>query len=157
MATLKNAFVFTTAVFLSIFANIKQQRPCVPTSLQPTRYVFPLQEIENVFAVPVRHGRRFGGIVGRHRVRRVGRRARPARRSARRRARPGPKVRAPRTGADAQRLPVRQVLPVRTATGVQHQTPADRRGRVAQAKLDFLAAQYIHRGADRVLFERQPD
>jgi len=62
---------------------------------------------------------------------------------------------APRTGAVAERLPFRQVLPVRTAAGVQHQAPANRHHRFAQAELDILAAQHIHGPVDHVLLEQQ--
>jgi len=65
----------------------------------------------------------------------------------------GAEMRAARAGAVAQRLPFRQVLPVRTAAGVQHQTLANGRDRFAQAELDILAAQHIHCTADHILLE----
>jgi len=67
----------------------------------------------------------------------------------------GAEMCAARTGAVAERLPFWQVLLVREAAGVQHQTLADRRHRFAQAELDILAAQHIHCTAHHVLLEQQ--
>lgn len=47
---------------------------------------------------------------------------------------------APRTGAVTERLPFREVLPVRTAAGIQHQALANRRDCFAEAELDILAS-----------------
>jgi len=59
----------------------------------------------------------------------------------------------PRTGAVAERLPFRQVLPVRTAAGVQHQAIANSHHSFTQAELDILAAQHIHGSFDHLLLE----
>jgi len=64
-------------------------------------------------------------------------------------------MRAARPRPVAGRLSVRQVLPVRAATGVQHQAAADRGRRVAQTESDILAAQHIHGPVDHLFPEQQ--
>lgn len=66
-------------------------------------------------------------------------------------------MRTARSRAVVGRLLVRQVLSVRTATGVQHQAASDRRGRFTQAEPDILAAQHIHGTFDYIFLEQQPD
>jgi len=70
-------------------------------------------------------------------------------------AKRGAEMCATRARAVAERLPIRQILPVRTAAGVQHQTLADSRHRFAQAEFDILAAQHIHCTAHHILLEQQ--